>query len=53
MSHTWKELGMWASKDMTSLSVGSVDVTQQAGKLLKINIHFIYANVYPEQTNLN
>jgi len=45
MSHTWKELGMWASKDMTSLSVGSVDVTQQAelnGRFMVTSLPTIY-----------
>lgn len=45
MRHTWKELGVWASNDMTSLSVGSVDVTQQAelnGRFMVTSLPTIY-----------
>jgi len=31
MTQTWKEFAVWADSNMDDLSVGSVDVTAQAG----------------------
>jgi len=45
MTHTWKELDTWAAKDMTSLSVGDVDVTEEAelnGRFMVTSLPTIY-----------
>lgn len=45
MSSTWNEFAAWASKDLDSLSVGSVDVTAQAelnGRFMVTSLPTIY-----------
>jgi len=45
MSHTWREFADWAAEEMTSLSVGSVDVTEQAelnGRFMVTSLPTIY-----------